>query len=171
VVTGCNHSAEHASSSPAERKTSETTVGAITGPPTAPRTLLLGRNDTASRLQYTGRTANLARTASSTFTGLRLSLPQHAELDRESTGWGSREKLHVSLVVPETVVEISADVFGAPAVVCATLRVLCGCVRTRPSKTRRPSSCEGRPHEGRNGALRILTSRRSAGDDGQPLLI
>ncbi|MFD5271542.1 hypothetical protein [Streptomyces sp. NPDC058335] len=49
-------------------ETTETVVGAVTGPAAAPRSLLLGRYD--GRLQRTGRTTNLARTASSTFAGL-----------------------------------------------------------------------------------------------------
>ncbi|WP_247706321.1 ATP-dependent DNA ligase [Streptomyces liliiviolaceus] len=38
------------------RETTEAIVCAVTGPTTAPRTLLLGRYDTIGRLQYTGRT-------------------------------------------------------------------------------------------------------------------
>jgi hypothetical protein len=37
------------------RETSEAIVGAVTGSPTAPRTLLLGRYDDQGRLQYVGR--------------------------------------------------------------------------------------------------------------------
>ncbi|WP_328508868.1 hypothetical protein OG981_07345 [Streptomyces mirabilis] len=38
------------------RETSEAIVGAVTGSPATPRTLLLGRHDTDGRLQYVGRT-------------------------------------------------------------------------------------------------------------------
>jgi hypothetical protein len=44
------------------RVTEDAVVGAVTGPATAPRTLLLGRCDTAGRLRYTGRTTTLPRT-------------------------------------------------------------------------------------------------------------
>ncbi|MFJ2263501.1 hypothetical protein ACIOKD_35255 [Streptomyces sp. NPDC087844] len=52
------------------RETTEAIVGAITGPATAPRSLLLGRYDTAGRLQYTGRTTTLPRAAGRTVAGL-----------------------------------------------------------------------------------------------------
>ncbi|WP_330323494.1 ATP-dependent DNA ligase [Streptomyces pseudovenezuelae] len=42
------------------RETSEAIVGAITGSPAVPRTLLLGRYDDQGRLQYVGRTTTLA---------------------------------------------------------------------------------------------------------------
>ncbi|MFG2473189.1 ATP-dependent DNA ligase [Streptomyces canus] len=51
-------------------ETTEAIVGAVTGPPAAPHTLLLGRYDDDGHLRYTGRTTNLARAASNTLTGL-----------------------------------------------------------------------------------------------------
>lgn len=42
------------------RSTTDAIVGAVTGPPAAPRTLLLGRYDDTSALRYTGRTVPLA---------------------------------------------------------------------------------------------------------------
>ncbi|MFE9686840.1 hypothetical protein [Streptomyces sp. NPDC006285] len=52
------------------RETTEAIVGAITGPTTAPRTLLLGRYDTDGRLQYTDRTTVLPSAAGRTVAGL-----------------------------------------------------------------------------------------------------
>ncbi|MEV7004759.1 hypothetical protein AB0N62_45495 [Streptomyces sp. NPDC093982] len=52
------------------RETTEAIVGAVTGSVAAPHSLLLGRYDDHGRLQYTGRTVNLAREASSTVAGL-----------------------------------------------------------------------------------------------------
>jgi ATP-dependent DNA ligase len=94
------------------RETTEAIVGAVTGPVAAPRSLLLGRYDDHGRLQYTGRTANLARTASSTFAGLLTpSRRGHPWTGWSfSAGWGSREKLNVTLVEPELVVEVGVDV-------------------------------------------------------------
>lgn len=86
-------------------------TGAVTGRLTVPRTLL-GRHDDTGRLRYTGRTVPLART---TATGLAAGLePAAGELPwtgRTFTmGWGSREVLDVTLVVPQLVVEVDVDV-------------------------------------------------------------
>ncbi|MGV9567117.1 hypothetical protein [Streptomyces sp. NPDC003480] len=48
------------------RETTEAIVGAVTGTLASSRPLLLGRFDDCGRLQYVGRTATLAQTASST---------------------------------------------------------------------------------------------------------
>ncbi|MFD9223500.1 hypothetical protein ACFWDI_26665 [Streptomyces sp. NPDC060064] len=78
----------------------------------APRSLLLGRYDDDGRLQYAGRTTNLARTASSTFDGLLTpSRRGHPWTGWSfSAGWGIKETLNVTLVRPELVVEVGADV-------------------------------------------------------------
>lgn len=78
----------------------------------APRSLLLGRYDDDGRLRYTGRTTNLARTASSTFAGLLTpSRRGHPWTGSSfSAGWGIRETLNVTLVRPELVVEVVVDV-------------------------------------------------------------
>ncbi|WP_226487568.1 ATP-dependent DNA ligase [Streptomyces parvulus] len=94
------------------RATAEAIVGAVTGPLTVPRTLLLGRHDDTGRLRYTGRTVPLARTAA---TGLAAGLEpadgEHPWRGRTfTTGWGSREVLDVTLVVPQLVVEVDVDV-------------------------------------------------------------
>jgi hypothetical protein len=50
------------------RVTTEALAAAITGPLTAPRTVLLGRYDTGGRLHYTGRTTTLPATLSRALT-------------------------------------------------------------------------------------------------------
>ncbi|MGW4994914.1 hypothetical protein ACWEQ3_46295 [Streptomyces mirabilis] len=52
------------------RETSEAIVGAVTGSPATPRTLLLGRHDTDGRLQYVGRTTTPARATGNAVAGL-----------------------------------------------------------------------------------------------------
>jgi ATP-dependent DNA ligase len=94
------------------RETSEAIVGAITGSPAAPRTLLLGRYDTQGRLQYVGRTTTLAQAAGAAVAGL-LAARRHGHPWTGwsfSAGWGSQEKLNVALVEPELVVEVGVDV-------------------------------------------------------------
>ncbi|MFK4070460.1 ATP-dependent DNA ligase [Streptomyces sp. NPDC029674] len=94
------------------RETGEAIVGAITGSPTAPRTLLLGRYDAEGRLQYIGRTATLARTAGAAVAGLLAPGGSGHPWTgwTFSAGWGSRETLTVTLVEPELVVEVGVDV-------------------------------------------------------------
>ncbi|MER8009636.1 ATP-dependent DNA ligase [Streptomyces sp. NPDC094149] len=95
------------------RITADAIVGAVTGPVTAPRTLLLGRHDQAGRLRYTGRTTPLTRTVSADLG--RLLTPAvggpHPWTGRTfSAGWHTREPLDVALVRPELVVEVDVDV-------------------------------------------------------------
>ncbi|MFJ9580693.1 ATP-dependent DNA ligase [Streptomyces sp. NPDC101191] len=94
------------------RETQEAIIGAITGPLAAPRSLLLGRLDARGLLQYTGRTTTLARAAGTLLS--RLLVPARAGHPWTgwtfSAGWGTRETLTVTLVKPEVVVEIAADV-------------------------------------------------------------
>ncbi|WUH07381.1 ATP-dependent DNA ligase (plasmid) [Streptomyces violaceus] len=94
------------------RETEDAIVGAFTGSPAAPRTLLLGRYDTGGRLRYVGRSTTLPQAAGRTVADL-LS-PAGAEHPWTgwtfSAGWGSRESLHVTLVTPELVVEVGVDV-------------------------------------------------------------
>ncbi|MEU3787466.1 ATP-dependent DNA ligase [Streptomyces sp900129855] len=94
------------------RETTEAIVGAVTSSLTAPRGLLLGRYDGHGRLQYTGRTTTLTRTASTTVAGqLASAQPGHPWTGWSfSAGWGSRETLNVTLVAPELVVEVGVDV-------------------------------------------------------------
>ncbi|MFJ1975586.1 ATP-dependent DNA ligase [Streptomyces sp. NPDC087903] len=94
------------------RETTEAIVGAVTGPPTTPRSLLLGRYETDGRLQYAGRTVTLSPAAAGTFTGLLD--PAGSEHPWTgwtfSAGWGTNQKLNVTLVRPELVVEVHIDV-------------------------------------------------------------
>lgn len=94
------------------RDTLEMVVGAVTGAPSRPRILLLGRLDSEGRLRYTGRTSALPTAQARSAGGfLRPVQTDHPWAGRSfSAGWGSQEKLKVSLVVPETVVEVSADI-------------------------------------------------------------
>ncbi|MGW0881349.1 ATP-dependent DNA ligase [Streptomyces sp. NPDC002671] len=94
------------------RDTLEMVVGAVTGAPRRPGILLLGRHDSEGRLRYLGRTSALpAAQARSAGGFLRPVQTDHPWAGRSfSASWGSQQKLKVSLVVPETVVEVSADI-------------------------------------------------------------
>ena len=87
------------------RETSEAIVGAVTGSLAAPRTLLLGRYDDQGRLQYIGRTTTLARAAGAVVAGLLARGRRGHPWTGWSfaAGWGSQEKLVVTLVEPELV--------------------------------------------------------------------
>ncbi|WP_369265757.1 hypothetical protein [Streptomyces sp. R35] len=63
-------------------ETSEANVGAVTGSPAAPRTLLLGRYDDGGRLQCVGRTTALARAAGAAVAGLLAPGAARASVDR-----------------------------------------------------------------------------------------
>ncbi|MFC4507923.1 MULTISPECIES: ATP-dependent DNA ligase [Streptomyces] len=134
------------------RDTLEMIVGAFTGAPRRPRSPLLSRHDSDGRLQYAGRTSAVPGVQAQVMGGfLRPVQEDHPWAGwSSSASWGSRDKLQVSLVVPETVVEISADVSrgarGRLHPPCALCAGACGhgCQRRVT-----PSSCEGRPHEGR----------------------
>ncbi|WP_112470884.1 ATP-dependent DNA ligase [Streptomyces triticisoli] len=93
------------------RETSEAIVGAITGSLAVPRTLLLGRYDDGGRFQYVGRTTTLAQAAGATFAGLLAAGRRgHPWAGWSfSAGWGSQEKLNVTLVEPELVVEVGVE--------------------------------------------------------------
>jgi ATP-dependent DNA ligase len=93
------------------RVTAEAVVGAVTGTLTAPRTALLGRYDSAGRLQYTGRTTTLPHT-----TGHALAHhltppagPHPWDGWTFSAGWGTQRTLDVILVRPDTVMEVAVD--------------------------------------------------------------
>jgi ATP-dependent DNA ligase len=94
------------------RATADAIVGAVTGPVAAPRTLLLGRHDGTGMLRYTGRTVPLARAATDALAGLLTPAEgEHPWTGRTFTaGWGSRDVLDVTLVVPQLVVEVAVDV-------------------------------------------------------------
>ncbi|MGW4954802.1 ATP dependent DNA ligase [Streptomyces parvulus] len=92
--------------------TEDAVVGAYTGPAAAPRTLLLGRYDSDGRLRYVGRSTTLATAAGRTVSALLTpGAAGHPWTGWTfSAGWGSREKLSVTLVKPNLVVEVGIDV-------------------------------------------------------------
>lgn len=94
------------------RVTTEAIVGAVTGTLTATRTLLLGRYDMASRLQYTGRSTTLTQPASRTLAGVLAPLVGAHPWEgwTFSAGWGTRDTLDVHLVQPDIVMEVAVDV-------------------------------------------------------------
>ncbi|MFE1996406.1 ATP-dependent DNA ligase [Streptomyces parvulus] len=113
------------------RATEDAVVGAVTGPPAAPRTLLLGRYDDAGLLRYTGRTTSLARPVARSLEGVLLpAAGGHPWTGRTFTaGWGSRDVLDVTLVDPQLVVEVAVDVARDAA---GRWRHPVGLHRTRP---------------------------------------
>ncbi|MEU0287456.1 ATP-dependent DNA ligase [Streptomyces sp. NPDC006147] len=94
------------------RHTEDAIVGAYTGPGVAPRTLLLGRYDSAGRLRYVGRTTTLPQSAGRMVAGplTPVSVGHPWAGWTFSAGWGTRETLHVTLVDPQLVVEVGVDV-------------------------------------------------------------
>ncbi|MGW7200832.1 ATP-dependent DNA ligase [Streptomyces chryseus] len=94
------------------RDTEDAVVGAFTGSPAAPRTLLLGRYVSDGRLRYVGRSTTLPKTAGRAVA--HLLTPAAGGHPWEgwsfSAGWGTRETLDVTLVQPELVVEVGVDV-------------------------------------------------------------
>ncbi|WP_253915911.1 hypothetical protein [Streptomyces sp. NRRL S-31] len=94
------------------RATTEAVVSAVTGSLAAPRTVLPGRYDTASRLQYTGRSTTLSQAAGRALAD-ELTPPKGAHPWQGwtfSAGWGTQRTLEVVLVEPEVVTEIAVDV-------------------------------------------------------------
>ncbi|MCD9903218.1 ATP-dependent DNA ligase [Streptomyces sp. MT29] len=94
------------------RHSTEAVIGAITGTVGRPHLLVLGRYDEAGRLRHVGRTTDVSPAAA-------RQLAEHltaADPDahpwagaRFSAGWGSRDALATTLVVPDRVAEISVD--------------------------------------------------------------
>ncbi|MGW6144422.1 ATP-dependent DNA ligase [Streptomyces sp. NPDC055140] len=93
------------------RTTTEAVIGAVTGTPDSPRSLLLGRFDAAGHLRMVGRTTPLSRAAAVELREvLRPAGPEHPWHGRSfSAGWGSSTPLVFRSVVPELVAEIAAD--------------------------------------------------------------
>ncbi|MEV7081922.1 hypothetical protein AB0N88_25840 [Streptomyces sp. NPDC093516] len=85
---------------------------AVTGPLASPRSLLLGRYDSAGRLQYGGRTTTLAQATGASVAGLLAPAGRGHPWTgwTFSAGWCSRETLAVTLVEHELVVEVGVDV-------------------------------------------------------------
>jgi ATP-dependent DNA ligase len=94
------------------RVTTEAIVGAITGSPAAPRTVLLGHYDRAGRLQYTGRSTTLSPVAGRALADqLAPSAGAHPWTGWTfSGGWGTQRTLDVHLVEPDVVLEVAVDV-------------------------------------------------------------
>lgn len=93
------------------RDSREAVVGAVTGTPDRPRTVLLGRWDADGRLRYLGRTVPLptdqARALAAVLAPAALGHPWEGR--RFSASWGSHDLLEVDLVEPEVVGEVSVD--------------------------------------------------------------
>ncbi|MEU3862636.1 hypothetical protein AB0F03_35865 [Streptomyces sp. NPDC028722] len=82
------------------RVTTEAIAGAVTGSLAAPRTVLLGRQDAAGRLQYTGRSTTLSQATGRALADA-LAPPRGAhpwEGWTFSAGWGTQRTLEVVLV-------------------------------------------------------------------------
>ncbi|WP_306943993.1 hypothetical protein [Streptomyces phaeochromogenes] len=94
------------------RETTEAIVGAVTGPATAPRTLLLGRYDTIGHFQYTGRTTALPQTVGRAVAGLLTPCRDRPPVDGLVFGCrvGQPGDAVRTLVRPELVVEVGVDV-------------------------------------------------------------
>ncbi|MFG2266568.1 ATP-dependent DNA ligase [Streptomyces sp. NPDC048720] len=94
------------------RETTDAIVGAVTGPPTAPATLLLGRYDTSGAFHYVGRTTTLAPTRARAAAALITpATGDHPWAGRTfTTGWTSRQPLDVTLVNPDLVIEVGVDI-------------------------------------------------------------
>ncbi|TKS96326.1 ATP-dependent DNA ligase [Streptomyces lasalocidi] len=94
------------------RTTTEAIIGAVTGPLQAPRTVLLGRYDTAGRLQYAGRSTTLSARFGRAL-GDVLARPTGTHPWQGwafSADWGTPRTLDVVLVEPAVVLEVAVDV-------------------------------------------------------------
>ncbi|MFE7076937.1 hypothetical protein ACFU96_43295 [Streptomyces sp. NPDC057620] len=86
-------------------------IGAVTGPPDSPDTLLLGRYDQAGTLRLVARTTPLTTTTRREL-GQRVVAadaghPWHGR--RFSAGWGTSGELEYRTVKPDLVAEFVAD--------------------------------------------------------------
>ncbi|MER7053514.1 ATP-dependent DNA ligase [Streptomyces sp. NPDC000351] len=93
------------------RASAEAVVAAVTGPVSAPSTLLLGRWDTDGRLRLVARTTPLSPVARRELGALLYPGDEdHPWLGRRfSAGWGTRETVDHRPVVPDVVVEFAGD--------------------------------------------------------------
>lgn len=93
------------------RVTAEAIVGGVTGSPSAPSTLLLGRYDTGGKLRLVARSTPLtSSTRRAVVEHLSPADPDHPWRGvRFSSGWGARGTLEFTPVRPDLVVEILAD--------------------------------------------------------------
>ncbi|MFI1414979.1 ATP-dependent DNA ligase [Streptomyces sp. NPDC020707] len=92
-------------------ETAEGIVAGVTGPPAAPHTLLLARYDAARRLRLIARTTPLAsadrQSVGRDVTSVSSGHPWEGV--RFSAGWGQRDTLSYTTVLPRLVVEFRAD--------------------------------------------------------------
>ncbi|MCF3960449.1 ATP-dependent DNA ligase [Streptomyces fuscigenes] len=97
--------------------TTEALVAGVTGRPSAPTTLLLGRHGPGGRLCLVARTTPLAATDRALLGALLTPAgPGHPWQDvRFSASWGSREPLEFTPVEPEHAVEFRTDSAVDPA--------------------------------------------------------
>lgn len=95
------------------RDTTEAIIGAITGRPSRPRSVVLGRFDQAGELRAVGRSTPLRDDAARQLAAcLTPAVPGSAhpwQGVRFTASWGSRTTLDVVLVEPELVAEIEVD--------------------------------------------------------------
>lgn len=91
--------------------TAEAVIGGVTGPVTAPATLLLGRYDPSGDLRLVARTTPLSSAVRLDIAGrLALAGPGHPWHGRSfSAGWGTRGDLVYHPVRPDHVAEFIAD--------------------------------------------------------------
>lgn len=94
------------------RESTEAVIGAITGTLGRPRLLVLGRYDSERRLRHVGKTTDVCDAAARQLAG-ELTAASPGTRPREgsgvSTGWGTRDVLDTTLVVPARVAEVSVD--------------------------------------------------------------
>ncbi|MFE0058756.1 ATP-dependent DNA ligase [Streptomyces sp. NPDC059003] len=92
-------------------QSAEGIVAGVTGPVSGPRSLLLGRYDSAGRLRFVARTTPLSAAARRDVGALLVpGGPEHPWVGvRLSAGWGSQEELRFATVRPELVVEVRTD--------------------------------------------------------------
>lgn len=94
------------------RQSTEALIGAITGTLGRPRLLVLGRYDGEGRLRYAGKTTEVSPAAARQLSNqLTAAEPgTHPwEGARFSSGWGTRDALDTTLIVPDQVAEVSVD--------------------------------------------------------------
>ncbi|MFF1481439.1 ATP-dependent DNA ligase [Streptomyces sp. NPDC058301] len=93
------------------RHTTEAVIGAVIGTLNRPQVLVLGRYDDGGRLRAVGRTVPLGPESARQVAGqLRRAAADHPWTGvRFASAWNSREALDVTLVAPEAVAEVDAD--------------------------------------------------------------
>jgi ATP-dependent DNA ligase len=94
------------------RSSAEAIPAAVTGTHRDPSSVLLGRYDLEHRLRYTGRTTPLQPAAQAELGPLLTpAAADHPWTGRRfSAGWGTHDLLDVTLVHPQLVAGVSADV-------------------------------------------------------------